>query len=471
MDVQFGNTNKRKNSTRIPTFAITIGDCNLKSPVSIVNPILTIQYNGFPDYNCCYIEMFHRYYFIDDIINTARDQWDIYCVVDVLATYKTGVLNTSAFVEYSANGGNNSLPDTRLPISACYDIIGEGSEEIPGYYAPGSYIVTIAGAPILATNGMSTTYVLTGAEMASLGRKLYEDSALEELKKYFDNPSALLISSYWIPISASELGTSAQTIKIGQYDTGVSGTIARETKRVSLGFDIPLKYFTENPATGDRNYNDYRNVEPYTELTVYLPGSGLVNIPLVSLFQKGKSAYRVTIRSNISCTTGDITHFIECGTDQPIMIAHGSLGVQVPLSVSNGDTPGALSGAMQVLAGAGVTAIGGFSGNPLLMAGGIGTMVGGAMSGAIKAEQRLYSVSGTIGGKESADFNQYYRMRLINYPVSGSPSAVGQPTFNTIRLGSLSGYCKCSGAYIGVQATDQEHNALMALVNGGFYIE
>ena len=119
INVKFLHTNKNRNSTKKPpTTPSTETLCLLKDTTSVLNPSLIIQGNNdtfegksFPDYNYCYIEDFHRYYFVKEIISVSANVWEIDCEVDVLATYRTEILGTRAFVTYAQSSYNSMLPD------------------------------------------------------------------------------------------------------------------------------------------------------------------------------------------------------------------------------------------------------------------------------------------------------------------------------------------------------------------------
>lgn len=56
-----------------------------------------------------------RYYFITGITSLRQDYWQIDAEVDVLATYKSDIQATTAFILYDA-AANSELVDTRLAV-------------------------------------------------------------------------------------------------------------------------------------------------------------------------------------------------------------------------------------------------------------------------------------------------------------------------------------------------------------------
>lgn len=96
----------------------------LREECSIIRPSIVIQYAGmFPDANYVYIPIFKRYYFIRNITSIRTGLWRIECEVDVLMTYKTGILGLDAYVARQENDYNNELIDNQLPCEKQSEIL------------------------------------------------------------------------------------------------------------------------------------------------------------------------------------------------------------------------------------------------------------------------------------------------------------------------------------------------------------
>lgn len=65
---------------------------------SISNPVVTIKFPTMITANYCKIEKLNRFYFIDKVIYRSCDKWDLQLRVDVLKTYATQILQTTATV-------------------------------------------------------------------------------------------------------------------------------------------------------------------------------------------------------------------------------------------------------------------------------------------------------------------------------------------------------------------------------------
>lgn len=77
----------------------TTFSCVLKEECSILKPTIIIEAATAPiTYNYMYIDDLQRYYFIDDIVSKNNKIWEITGHVDVLETYKSGILAQSAVI-------------------------------------------------------------------------------------------------------------------------------------------------------------------------------------------------------------------------------------------------------------------------------------------------------------------------------------------------------------------------------------
>lgn len=87
----------------------------LRDGTSLIDPVIVFEANapGFHanDANYLYIEQFHRYYYIRNIISTNYRLWEIHCHVDVLMSYKDAILANRAIVSRQENMYNLMLDD------------------------------------------------------------------------------------------------------------------------------------------------------------------------------------------------------------------------------------------------------------------------------------------------------------------------------------------------------------------------
>ena len=73
----------------------------LKQATSIINPVITVEIENPSKFNYCHIPQFHRYYFINDMINIKNNLWEIHMHVDALSSFKSQIRANKAIVEKS----------------------------------------------------------------------------------------------------------------------------------------------------------------------------------------------------------------------------------------------------------------------------------------------------------------------------------------------------------------------------------
>ena len=108
MDVMLCNNASESNIINKTIAEIKQVSCVVKGNLSIVDPVLLLTYDGTidPDINYMKIPELHRNYFITDIINLTGGRFEIRGKVDVLESFKAGILGLSAIID-KANDGNN----------------------------------------------------------------------------------------------------------------------------------------------------------------------------------------------------------------------------------------------------------------------------------------------------------------------------------------------------------------------------
>lgn len=91
---------------------LDITGCVLKDKTSILKPTIRILTNSdIHTYNYMYIAEFERYYFIDDIVSVNNNKWEVSGHVDVLETYKAGILSQQAVIKRQQKSYNLYLND------------------------------------------------------------------------------------------------------------------------------------------------------------------------------------------------------------------------------------------------------------------------------------------------------------------------------------------------------------------------
>ncbi len=80
----------------------------LKDYFNTLNPDVTVRSKTKIDSNYCYIDVLDRYYFIDDVIYKDNNAVELVLAIDVLKTYESAILDTTATNIYK-DGANKFI--------------------------------------------------------------------------------------------------------------------------------------------------------------------------------------------------------------------------------------------------------------------------------------------------------------------------------------------------------------------------
>lgn len=287
---------KKVNSTKIPPTTApykTFTSVILKKDCSVMNPILIIQIEPSENihyYNYC--GMLGRYYFIKDWVSINTNIWEAHMECDVLASYKTEILQQNCYILRSAAHPNAHIPDGKFPVSG--EVVTARSYPVtltsattPAFppnntpweftFSTGTYIVGIINSDAMAGGALSY-YAMTPAQFAYFKSIFLGGTSWiignfqnleisEDLWKSLFNPFQYIANCRWYPISSIP-GTAATTIKIGWWDL----TNCPCTKLSTLTYDLDgFRFFRpDNPAV---TY-DYQFLPPYATYRLYIPPFG-----------------------------------------------------------------------------------------------------------------------------------------------------------------------------------------------------
>lgn len=97
-----------------------------RDQVDIMSPVIRIERDNPADFDYVYIPAFGRYYFVDDITIVRNGMLEIKLSVDVLESFKTGILANSAIIDKQAGKYNLYLNDDSIkmrqdPLVTCLE--------------------------------------------------------------------------------------------------------------------------------------------------------------------------------------------------------------------------------------------------------------------------------------------------------------------------------------------------------------
>ena len=105
MKVRFFTFSKKYNSTARPSTGYSEYECVIKSSSDVITPTIELQIGlsaNPSSFNYCYIPDYNRYYWVKDW-TFYNHLWVATLNVDVLATWKPYIVNTSMFVYRASN--------------------------------------------------------------------------------------------------------------------------------------------------------------------------------------------------------------------------------------------------------------------------------------------------------------------------------------------------------------------------------
>ena len=480
ISIKLGTFSKRINSTKQPTLSgFTDFDCVLKDTTSVDNPTFLISAADLEGYN--YASWGTRYYFVSALRSIRNNLWEVDCALDVLATYKSNILATTAYVIYDTVS-NTELPDNRLPIKTTKSI-DVSTAACPFVPDGGCFILSLTGS-----NGTTGVYKATQGQLAALIDDVSD--IWDNLFNYPDAPdkpdvpdygsdfleNISLAVRYWaddfmwyieyikqavcqffgsgdlvqnirecrfIPFNVGTTGGST-TIYLGTFETQQTlGKLNTETVHRTASVSIPWQA------------NDFRRRSPYTEVYLYLPYIGMIKLSSENLV--GQSS--ISVAYTLALRDGSLICTVSSG-GEILGQYSGNVGASVPIGVSNINLPKA---AQSVISGATSAA-----GKNL---GGVGM----AVLNFADAVTPNFSSIGGLDGIAGIGANQNITCYTVFHDTIVAPNTelltIGSPTMAPKALATLTGFCQCMDAHVEAPAMDNELEAIDNYLNSGFFIE
>ncbi len=487
--VYFANVSKRRNSTLQGTFS-TSYDCTLKAPTSLDRPTFLVSAETM-DYNAA--KLGNRYYFIDDVVSVRQGQWEVSCVLDVLATYKSDILASTQFVAYSSYKSSDWLSDSRMPVlksetvEKTYKSSALTPINVKGFYAltatgqDGTCVYamekedvdslianlnTWANDYIVGINtgsGMGYTYDFSTVQ-AAIESYAYMASQTGFLGNAYANAPSNIRSCMWLPLSKATFASGSKRLYLGSFDTGLDLPVVSVTP-VDDHIDIDIPW----------QHSDWRR-SVCESLTLYLPFAGCINIPTDLVCSESA----LHVRYSISPTDGVISYLVYAGDFNIIGTYGGNLGADYAIGINQKASMGeiaqtAFAGAEKTVASLINTSL-----NPVSTAAGFtGAALAGVSAIYNTANVAMSTHPTTIGsfGGCAAAFLTYGGIYLVSvaHNTVAAPSTMlstmGYPTMQTLSLSDLTGYCQCVNAHVAAAAQAQELDAIDTYLNSGFFIE
>ena len=464
---------KRDNSTKRPTGNPAEYDCILKDGCSILTPAIKLDLGLSVDpsqYNYAYIPAFGRYYFIEDWFFTER-LWIANMRVDVLATYKTEIGNSSLYILRAADAHNGNIVDTLYPCKAgcTFDrdtknnpwnttpvpilgVIGKG-----GVFGSMNYYALDPSQPTELTTLLDK--LLTPTEIINRSNDFNDIDASNALQLSLVDPIQYIKTCVMIPVTLADISALDPAGGIDVYSWNFStGRKVHPGSRINKSYSFTLK---KHPDTSSRG--NYVNSAPYTKITLTIPPYGCIDVDTSVTC----NASTLDVDIEIDPTNGKGIMVIKCN-NIVLNRLEAQIGVPVSLSSVTRDYIGAASSAIGAVAGA----VGGFLGAASGI-GAIGAGVAGAASGIGNAIESIMPRAQTIGSTGSfvsnrGDFRLDYQFFR---PVDDDNIHNGRPLCDVRQISSLSGYMIIQDGDVTIAGTATDDSKIRNYLETGFYYE
>ena len=465
----FSNVTKRPNSTFQPADISKIQVAGeLKEETSFLNPVIRFSpgiVSGVfsPNaYNYAQIPYWTRYYYITDwkFVNGC---WEASMAVDVLASMKSQIAATSAYVVRAAAASTSSLSDGKYPAKTDVAISKVQLNSTWYNVAPsgGCYIVGVVNDNTSNKIGTLSYYALSVAQLGQLMQYLYSNSIYnassiyeigEGLWKSMFNPFQYILSCMWFPFPASDFGQTTENIKVGYWDTGISGvTVMTSLARIA--------YITGTiPDHPQISRGSYLNHSPYTKITLYIPPFG--SIPVNTNFlELGKYLYcpvYIDHVTGIASIRISLCESSNAASDTNIVAERNAqIGVPISLSQVQADYTDTISSAVGSL---GSILTGNFVGG-----------INGIMS-AVESQMPTVTTIGANGCLIETIMPAYALVEHLKL-VNEDNTEFGRPLCEVRTLGNLSGYIECGEEDHAFNCTSVERDQVNGYLKNGFFYE
>ena len=297
----------------------------LKSSCSIINPVVQISAKYFTEYDYCYIPLFRRYYFINNIVSLNNGLWEISMSVDVLMSHKDDILQQKALVGRNEFEFNPMLIDNNIKCEYKYEIdiqkvagfASWDNDRISNFNDEFSYALSYVSASdtVVGTSsfyGENSSFnniaFMSDNIYSYVVNKLINPSYKESLLNLFENLSDNIQWVKLLPFNIRNIAyADNDVIAMGQYNY-VSAPLNR-LERIEIGsgsislldlsdraytwgdtkgIPITLLFCQSHTYNGTTNiyepihinpkFNSFLDYAPYTTIEIFLPYIGFVEV-------------------------------------------------------------------------------------------------------------------------------------------------------------------------------------------------
>lgn len=431
---------KRKNSTHTPTAAdVTATDgieinCFHKTNTSVLSPVLEIHMVFAFTFHYAYINIFQRFYYINDCVSLGANQYRLFLRCDVLGSWKNILYGKRIFAQYTEKFYNVYLDDGRITPTT-------HGLETHRIVANTQTLEVLSNTPTVLCSmttggGDFGVEVWVGSNnLKTYINKLNSKSAWQALIEDFTGAEPLsYINGVWqVPFRVDKSNGTESNGGSELFDTlYVNDIVKNNVNKYTVDIDIPSL-----TALG---VDIYRQNSRFVSYKLYLPFVGTVSLETNTLIGGG----HIYIDYGADAISGVLSYNVSGGGSD-----YGCFAVNLRQSIPIGAVSpnGAMisNGQSSIVSGLATAAVGAVSGNPAAALIGAGGALGGAVQ--IMAQpQQVNTISGISGSLVPAyvERNKFPRVDIVVLGKSDSESqyssVCGRPTNKIITLDAGIGF-------------------------------
>lgn len=475
---EFFQFSKKRNSTKQPTSGsgITYTNLELKDDCSILNPIIRLRVAGMPvvsvapvnTFTYCYIGKFNRYYFIDDWVYTAG-MWEGHLSIDVLASHKTEIGASSAYVVRSASTKDGTIIDTMYPATSNITLTNT-TITLNLLTSTGFYIIGIINNATTVSEGAITYYAMSAQGLTDLKSYLMSNTFLNDnnlytnpdispdLLKALFNPYQYIVSCKYYPYSMPSNLPAVTSIKFGWWSLPFASYIIPEggyiLSTVSADYTVP-----SHPQVAR---GTYLNHAPYTDIVICHPLLGTIPLDMAKIDAGDK------IKVTIECETVTGQAYVNIVTSRSghTYILYQSsiqLAIDIPLAQMNIDTINTFRTAVNTVGNIVSSAMS-------LNVGGVISSAGNGVLDALQCQAPILQSGGSPGSR--ANYQALARVIQVQRTVADDDNTDrGRPLCKVKTINTLSGYIKCTDAHFASPCLASERAKVEEFMDTGFFYE
>lgn len=472
---------------------------SLREESSIIAPVITVEYAGFPDWNYAYIPNFGRYYFITDIISVRTNLWRIAFRVDPMMSFKDIISGTKAMIERNEFTYNPFMLDEFYPPRYNKEVKEYGILDVVGfrpdiefktnvdlterphvavttinsvvqninedYPSPDPYFLpAIVGNNFV--NGLRyKSYALDTTDLSALGLDLINNSG----------HASFVTSVVVFPYELKASGVYDRSyLYVGKDTVKTSGNTPIYVQTLKSPF---ISYAVLNDFMMDeaRSFLDF---EPYTTRELYIPYAGWFKIPFEVCHGD-----EILIYYSIDQMQGDATVYVYDKSKKALLWSSPcQIGTKIPVSTTNNlenrktEVSNNLNLIMSMIGSVASFTIGAATNNPVAMVGGVLKGVNGISSFIDKTNRIIdrataTSASATTGMSSPQKCRMRKTYNYTNQYKEEFAHQYGKPLREIKRIGALTGYTVVSEVHLEIpSAYPAEVTQIETILKEGFHI-